>query len=255
VAPPPLVRHELSPGESWGIAYFDGLACRKRMASLRYDGIYTPPTEDGTLVFPGNAGGSNWGGVAVDPERQIVIANVLDLPWAVRLIPREAFETAERSNPQVELSPQEGTPFGLRREPLLSPLSLPCTPPPWGTLVAVDLDDGAILWRRPTGTVADLLPIPLHIELGTPSFGGPLVTATGLVFLAATMDHYLRAFDVETGDELWRGRLPFGGQATPMTYASGGRQYVVIAAGGHARAGIPVGDALVAFALPEPASP
>ena len=150
----------------------------------------------------------------------------------------------------MELSPQEGTPYGLWREGFLSPLMLPCTKPPWGSLVAVDLDRGAILWQRPIGTVADLLPVHLLWELGTPNLGGPLVTAGGLAFLGATMDDYLRAFDLETGDELWRGRLPAGGQATPLSYEAEGRQFVVIAAGGHERMGKPQGDSIVAFALP-----
>jgi quinoprotein glucose dehydrogenase len=186
----------------------------------------------------------------VDPTRQIAVANVLDLPWLVRLIPREEFPSAEPTSEHVELSPQEGTPYGLWREPLFSPLGLPCSPPPWGTLVAVDLSAGEILWQRPTGTLADLLPVPLHLEIGTPSFGGPLVTAGGLVFLGATMDDYLRAYELETGEELWRGRLPAGGQATPMSYVAGGRQFVTIAAGGHGRAGTRLGDSIVTFALP-----
>jgi quinoprotein glucose dehydrogenase len=128
---------------------------------------------------------------------------------------------------------------------------LPCTKPPWGSLAAVDLERGEILWQRPVGTVEDLAPVPLRFELGTPNLGGPLATGGGLVFLGATMDHYLRAFDAETGAELWRGRLPAPGNATPMTYEAEGRQYVVVAAGGHARSGGKVSDTLVAFALPE----
>jgi quinoprotein glucose dehydrogenase len=169
----------------------------------------------------------------------------------VKLLPREVFEHTERPSPRVELSPQEGTPYGLYREGFLSPLQLPCVKPPWGTLAAVDLDRGEILWQRRIGTVEDLTPLPLRWEAGTPTLGGPLVTAGGLVFLGATMDHYLRAFDAETGDELWRGRLPAPGNATPMTYEADGRQYVVVAAGGHGRSGGHVSDALVAFALPE----
>jgi quinoprotein glucose dehydrogenase len=186
----------------------------------------------------------------VHPERRIVVANVMDLPFVVRLVPRAEFAATQRSNERVELSPQEGTPYGLWREPFLSPLLLPCTRPPWGLLTAVDLDRGEILWQRKIGTVADLLPVALHWELGTPNLGGPLVTAGGLVFLGATMDDYLRAFDLESGEELWRGRLPAGGQATPMSYESEGRQYVVIMAGGHERMGKPPGDTVVAFALP-----
>ena len=248
--PPPLVHHQLSPDDAWGVLYFDRRSCRRQIESMRHGSIYEPPTEHGTIVVPGNAGGSNWGGIAWDPERRVVYANVMDLPFVVKLLPREVFEHTERPNPRVELSPQEGTPYGLYREGFLSPLALPCVKPPWGTLAAVDLERGEILWQRPIGTVEDLTPIPLRWEAGTPTLGGPLVTAGGLVFLGATMDHYLRAFDAETGDELWRGRLPAPGNATPMTYEADGRQYVVIAAGGHGRSGTRVSDALVAFALP-----
>jgi quinoprotein glucose dehydrogenase len=249
--PPPLVPHSLSPDDAWGLLVFDRRWCRRQIESMRHGSIYEPPTERGTIVLPGNAGGSNWGGVAWDPERRVVFANVMNLGFVVKLLPREEFERTERPNYRVELSPQEGTPYGLYREPFLSPLELPCTKPPWGTLAAVDLERGEILWQRRIGTVEDLAPVPLRWELGTPNLGGPLATGGGVVFLGAAMDHYLRAFDAETGAELWRGRLPAPGNATPMTYEAEGRQYVVIAAGGHARSGGAVSDTLVAFALPE----
>jgi len=248
--PPPLSRHSVAPEDAWGVLGVDRWLCRRRIERHAHGTIYTPPTREGTIVLPGNAGGSNWGGVAIHPERRIAVANVMDLPWLVRLVPRDEFARLERPNARVELSPQEGTPYGLYREAFLSPLSLPCTKPPWGSVAAVDLERGEILWQRPLGTVADLLPVAIHWELGTPNLGGPLVTAGGLVFLGAAMDDYLRAFDLETGAELWRGRLPAGGQATPMSYESEGRQYVVIAAGGNQRMGKPLGDTLVAFALP-----
>jgi hypothetical protein len=147
-----------------------------------------------------------------------------------------------------------GTPYGVFRVPaLLSPLELPCTKPPWGALLAVDTATGEVKWDVPLGTVQDLAPVPLPIRWGTPNLGGPMVTDGGLVFIGAAMDNYLRAFDVETGQELWKGRLPAGGQATPMTYRSteNGRQFVVIAAGGHGRLGTDIGDSVVAFALPD----
>jgi quinoprotein glucose dehydrogenase len=248
--PAPLVRHSVSPDDAWGLFGVDRWLCRRRLEKHAHGPIYTPPTSRGTIVLPGNAGGSNWGGVAVHPERQIAVANVMDLPWLVRLVPRAQHEAMERPNERVELSPQEGTPYGLYREPFVSPLVLPCTKPPWGSVAAVDLESGEILWQRPLGTVADLLPLAIHWELGTPNLGGPLVTSGNLAFLGAAMDDYLRAFDLETGAELWRGRLPAGGQATPMSYESEGRQFVVIAAGGNERMGKPLGDTLVAFALP-----
>lgn len=256
LAPPPLVPHELSPDDAWGVTPFDRGACRDTLAELEWQGIYTPPTEKWTLMYPGNAGGSNWGGVAVDPERQLIIANTMDLAWKVRLIPRDDFAATRAANPGREVSPQEGTPYGMWRETILSPLGVPCNPPPWGRLSAVDLATGEIAWERKIGTIRDITGLPLPVELGVPNIGGPLVTRGGLVFLAATLDDYLRAFDVASGEELWSGRLPAGGQATPMTYEvteSDGsrRQFVVIAAGGHSRGGSTLGDSLVAFALPE----
>ena len=145
----------------------------------------------------------------------------------------------------------EGAPYTMERAPLLSPLGLPCSPPPWGVLAGIDLSSGDIVWRRTHGTTRDLAPGGISLSLGTPTLGGPAVTATGLIFIGAALDDYLRAFDTETGAELWKGRLPAGGQATPMIYMHEGRQYVVIAAGGHARAGTKLGDYLVAYSLPE----
>ena len=249
VRPPPLVRHTLSPDDAWGGTPWDRGRCRELLASLRYEGIYTPPGLQGTLAYPGNAGGSNWGGIAVHPERQLVVANVNDFPFGVQLLPREDLETARRAHPRQEFGPQRGTPYALRRFRVFSPFGAPCNPPPWGTLAAVDLARGKIVWQVPLGTLRDLTPLPLLIRLGVPNLGGPLVTSSGLVFIGAAVDDYLRAFDLSTGEEIWRGRLPAGGQATPMMYRIGSRPYVVIAAGGHGRSGTRLGDALVAFTL------
>jgi quinoprotein glucose dehydrogenase len=147
---------------------------------------------------------------------------------------------------------QAGTPYAVRRDFLLSPLGIPCSPPPWGTLVGIDYATGNVRWEVALGTTEDLAPVPIGLTLGTPNQGGPIATAGGLVFIAATMDDYLRAFDSETGEELWKGRLPAGGQATPMTYRTGetDKQFVVIAAGGHAMMRTTLGDSVVAFALP-----
>lgn len=254
VKPPPLVRHELTPDDAWGLTPFDKKVCRERLGALHFEGIYTPPRlGQGTLMYPGNAGGSNWGGVAVDPERQLLVANVMDLAWIVSLLPSEEFDAARRANPWVEISPQRGTPYAMRREMLSSDWDLPCNPPPWGTLAAIDLATGDVRWQVKLGTVRDVAPVPIPLKLGVPNLGGPLVTASGLIFIAATIDDYIRAFDIETGEELWKGRLPAGGQATPMTYrlSEDGKQYVVIAAGGHGRAGTTLGDAIVAYALPD----
>lgn len=249
--PPPLVPHTLKPEDAWGLTPWDRGACRDLLASLRFEGIYTPPTEQGTLMYPGNAGGSNWGGVAVDPERGILVANVMDLPFYVKLWPRAEWEKERAAKPKQEMGPQTGTPFGLSRNPALSPLGLPCNPPPWGKLVAVDLNQGKILWEEPFGTVRDIAPVPIPWKAGVPSLGGPIVTRSGLILIAASMDDYIRAFDIQTGEELWKARLPAGGQATPMAYEIAGKPYVLIAAGGHARGGTKLGDELVAFRLPD----
>ena len=249
--PQALVRQRIGPDDAWGITPFDRGWCRDRIESLRAEGIFTPPSLQGSLMVPGNAGGSNWGGLAVDPVRGLVIANVIDLPWVVTLFPADEYAERRAREPGPEIAPQRGTPYGMRREALLSPLGLPCTKPPWGSLAAIDLASGEIRWQVRLGTARDLSPLPIPWKSGTPNLGGPLVTAGGLVFIGAAMDDYLRAFDSETGAELWKARLPAGGQAGPMSYRlrESGRQFVVIAAGGHGRAGTRLGDSLVAFAL------
>ena len=212
------------------------------------------PSLDVTLVTPSNIGGAHWGGVAFDPERQIVVVPVNRLAALVQLIPRERHDPS-RNEPGWEYAPMRGTPYVMRRRILLSPLGLPCTAPPFGTLVAISLLSGKMLWEVPLGTTRDLVAakifLPITVGSGTPNLGGPIVTAGSVVFIGAAMDNYLRAFDIESGRELWKGRLPAGGQATPMTYRlPNGRQYVVIAAGGHGKMGTTRGDSVVAFALP-----
>jgi len=189
----------------------------------------------------------------VDPGRQLLVANLLRVATEVRLVPRDEFTArfpGESVAPPWE--PQLGTPYGLYRTPLLSPWGAPCNPPPWGTLVGIDLASGQVRWDVVLGTTRNLAPWPFWFELGAPNLGGSLVTASGLTFIGATTDGYLRAFETETGRELWRGRLPRSAHATPVTYRlrPDGRQYVVIAAGGHQLLGTEVGDAVVAFALP-----
>jgi quinoprotein glucose dehydrogenase len=250
-ATPPLVPDRVEPGDAFGITLWDRLACMNDIGRLRREGLFTPPSLQGTLIYPFTGGGANWGSAAYDPRRNLLVINMNNLAHEVRLYPKthDDEETAEVAE-DVETAPMEGAPFSMSRRALLSPLGLPCTPPPWGVLAGVDLSSGQIVWRRALGTTEDLAPGRLALPLGVPGFGGPIVTAGGLIFIGAAMDDYLRAFDVETGAELWKGRLPAGGQATPMTYAWDGRQYVVIAAGGHARADTRLGDSVVAFALP-----
>lgn len=252
IAPPPLAPQRITTAQAFGITPWEKKACAAQMEGARNDGLYTPPSTQGTLIYPFTGGGSNWGGIAFDPGLDVAIVNTSSALHKVTLVPRGRLDAERATHPRLEISPNAGAPFGMKRELLRSPLGLPCNPPPWGQLAAVDLHDGKILWQVPLGTTRDLVPgSQLFLRgSGTPNFGGPIVTAGGLVFIGAAMDNYLRAFEVRTGKELWKGRLPAGGQATPMTYGWQGRQYVVIAAGGHAKSGTKPGDQLIAFALP-----
>ena len=253
--PQPLAPTTLSSDDAWGLSPWDRGQCRKLIERHRNDGIFTPSSLGGTIQYPGVIGGTNWGSVAFEPQRGWVILNMSHLPSLTGLIPRETLKAGKADVPDgADISEMQGTPYGLYRVPaLVSPLDLPCTKPPWGTLLAVDTATGDVKWEVPLGTVRDLAPVPLPIKWGTPNLGGPILTQNGLIFIGAAMDNYLRAFDLETGKELWKGRLPAGGQATPMTYRleENGRQFVVIAAGGHGRMGTDIGDSVVAFALPE----
>lgn len=258
VLPKPLRPERLDPQDAFGISEADRDYCRKRIESLRNDGVFTPPSLEGTLVYPGDIGGMNWSGVSFDPVRGLLIASTNRLARAVTLIPRQGVDEKKRremrasSTPMTEFAPMAGTPYMLRREFLVSPNRVPCNPPPWGTLIAVDLGTGAVKWEVPLGAIGAMALIPGSARWGSLALGGSIVTAGGLVFVAAAMDDYLRAFDIETGAELWKGKLPAGGQAMPMTYAlrEGGKQYLVICAGGHGRLGTKPGDYVVAFALP-----
>lgn len=251
VRPDAIVPDRLDSGKAFGITLWDKMACGSQLRQLRQDGLYTPPTVDGTLAYPFTGGGANWGSAAFDPSRNLVVINMSNVAQSVHLHPStETRETTEIDH-QAEFAPMEGAPYAMSRQPILSPLGLPCSTPPWGVIAGVDVARGEIVWRRPFGTTRDLAPGGLALKLGTPNFGGPVITKGDLIFIGAAMDDYLRALDVETGKELWKGRLPAGGQATPMTYVWNGRQYVVIAAGGHGKSGTRIGDHVVAFALPE----
>lgn len=249
---PPIVPNSLDPNEAFGVTIWDKMACANELKALRQDGLYTPPTLDGSLAYPFTGGGANWGSAAFDPARNLLVINMNNMAQSMRLYPEvERRDQVDSLKHDAEFAPMEGAPYSMSRRPILSPLGLPCSAPPWGVIAGVDLESGEIVWRHPIGTTEDLAPGGLALELGTPAFGGPIITAGGLIFIAGTLDNYLRALDVETGKELWKGRLPAGGQATPMTYIRDGRQYVVIAAGGHAKSGTKTGDHVVAFALPE----
>ncbi|QBR03083.1 glucose/quinate/shikimate family membrane-bound PQQ-dependent dehydrogenase [Paraburkholderia pallida] len=247
----------LTDADMWGATMYDQLVCRVMFHKLRYEGTFTPPSLQGTLVFPGNLGMFEWGGIAIDTDRQIAIANPIALPFVSRLIPRgpgnpiEPEPGAKGSGTESGIQPQYGVPYGVTLNPFLSPFGLPCKQPAWGYMAAIDLKTNEIVWKKRIGTVHDSSPIPLPFKMGMPMLGGPIVTSGGVAFIGATADNYLRAFDVNTGKEIWRARLPAGGQATPMTYSVDGRQYVVIAAGGHGSFGTKLGDYVIAYALPQ----
>lgn len=247
VAPPPLVRQgPITPDDAWGIAWFDTRECRRRIEESRSGGMFLPPTTRETILQPGNAGGVNWGGIAFDPERQLAIVNTIELPFVAALIPRDQMQQQMRDPKykDYEFARQLGTPYGMRRSKFVSSLGIPCVKPPWGRLIAVNMAQGRIEWSVPLGDTPYI-----HLNLGMPGLGGPMVTASGLVFIAASLDDRLRAFDSGSGKLLWEVKLPAGGQATPMTYVSGGRQYLVIAAGGY-KSDTTRGDYVIAYALP-----
>jgi quinoprotein glucose dehydrogenase len=252
--PPPLHPAALSPEDAWGLTPWDRGRCREKIAASRSEGIFTPPSPTGSVQFPGVAGGFNWGSVAFDPERRLLVANSNRMANVVTLVPSDRLASIDRDeNLRRGIHPQRGAPFAATVDVLVSPLGVPCTKPPWGTLLALEIETGRVVWQVPFGSTRDLAPFPFWFDWGLPSMGGPLLTASGVVMIGAAMDDYLRAFDVETGALLWKARLPAGGQATPMTYRlrPDSRQLVVIAAGGHGAMGTTAGDELLAFRLGE----
>lgn len=256
--PPPLHPHGLKPDDAWGFTFYDRQACREKIEAADNEGIFTPPAlSKHSIEYPGVAGGQNWGGLAFDANARLLIMPQNYVVTHNTLIPRQQVPFLHESFEGSDYSPGIGAPYVVKHEILLSPFGVPCVAPPWGTLLAVSLDSGRVSWEVPLGTARDLIPgfswFPFFPAMGFPSAGGPIVTATGLVFIGAALDNYIRAFDAQTGSELWRHRLPAGAQATPMTYAGrdSGRQFVVIAAGGHAYMRTALGDTLVAFRLPD----
>lgn len=243
----------LDEASMWGLTPLDQMACRIDFRASRYEGMFTPPgLKQHTIVFPGLTGSVGWGGISVDADRRIVLANVTDFPWRLRLAPRTkpaAGIVLSHWSPLML-----GTPYIVDQSPFLGPMKVPCLQPPWGSLSAIDLDSGKTLWQRPLGSGRDSGPLgmasKLPLTIGVPSAGGILTTRGGLAFISGTLDRYLRAFNVETGEEVWKARLPAGAQATPMTYSAGGRQFIVVTAGGHALLGTKAGDYTIAYALP-----
>jgi quinoprotein glucose dehydrogenase len=242
----------LTESDMWGATMFDQMACRILFRSLNYDGRYTPPSVKGSIIYPGNFGTFNWGGVAVDPVRQVIFATPVYLAFTSTLIPRENDTKNYVSEGKPGLNENYGAPYAAKMQPFLSPIGLPCQAPPWGYVAGVDLRSGQTVYQHKNGTVRDLSPLPLPFKMGVPGIGGPMMTAGGVAFYSGSLDYYVRAYDVTTGRKLWQARLPAGGQATPMSYqGSDGRQYVLVVAGGHGSTGTKAGDAVIAYALPK----
>jgi quinoprotein glucose dehydrogenase len=250
--PAPITIQKMTADDAWGIDDADRKWCHDEISKLRTGPIFTPPSLQGTLSMPGNVGGQNWGGMAYDPTHDLLILPENHIAAEARLIPRADYESLRESRGRKidgdwEFAPQRGAPYGMMRRFLLSPKRIPCTPPPWGTLVAIQASTGDKKWDVPLGQFSPKLPE----SFGSISLGGPIATAGGLVFVAGTLLPKLYAFDVETGQLLWKGDLPTSGKATPMTYqAPDGKQYVVISAGGYGIPDLsPIGDYVVAFSL------
>ncbi|MGB0908486.1 MAG: pyrroloquinoline quinone-dependent dehydrogenase [Maricaulaceae bacterium] len=251
VAPPNLLPTEVDPKkDAFGITYWDKKWCEHQIKKVKWDGLYTPPSEQGTLFFPSTAGGNNWGSFAYDETRNLMIVGMMNMMQKVTLVETDPNAGPTESHGWGGVMAQSGARYGAKVRWVQSPLRVPCNKPPWGILSAVDLDSGEIVWRRTLGTTRDLAFGGIPMKYGTPSSGGPMITGGDLIFMGATLDYYLRAFDINTGDEMWKHRLPAGGQATPMSYMWEGKQYVVISAGGYKFAGTKLGDSVMAFALP-----
>ena len=249
--PKPLHPYEIGPDSVFGFTPLDRKLCADLAAKYRYDGLYTPPSLQGTIGFPHTSGGMNWGGVAIDEQRKLLIVNQLHVAQVMQLVPRDQAHDLSPEDTQYpnEFYPMQGTPYAVKRFPLFSLFGAPCNKPPWGSLTAVDLESGEIAWKVPLGNTRELAPVPL--EMGVPAFGGGLATASGLYFIGASIDKGFRVFHSETGEVLWETRLPFDGAAVPISYRlrPDSKQFVVIAAGSNPLS--EMGDALVAFALPD----
>ncbi len=248
---------KLTGRDMWGATMFDQLACRIAFQRLRYEGRFTPPSTQGSLIYPGNFGTFNWGGVSVDPQRQIAFTTPTYLAFVSRLVPRpnDTSLMVQSDGPPKgslpALNENFGAPFAIELGPFTSPIGIPCQAPPWGYVAGADLTTGQIAWKHRNGTVRDLSPLPFTFEMGVPNLGGPITTAGGVAFLSGSLDNYVRAYNVTSGSQLWEARLPAGGQATPMTYTGAdGRQYLLVVAGGHGSTGTKAGDSVIAYALP-----
>ncbi len=257
--PEPFTRTTLTKDDMYGITFMGRRWCRKRFDELRYDGMFTPPSEQGTLHFPGFGGGGNWGGAAFDPISNLLIIKSMTMGtqhWLTRneagaitpMPDQDSSAVPGSSYRSGDGDPMPGTPYSTMTRNFEAPSGVPCTPPPWGTLTAIDMDSGKVEWHRPFGRTRRYW-LTFPESWGSAIIGGPIVTGGGLIFMAASMDKKFRALDVMTGEELWQTKLPYAGMAVPMTYLAEGKQYVVIAAGGNRRTFTEEGDAIVAFTL------
>lgn len=255
VGMPSIGNETLVESDMWGATLLDQLVCRIQFADMRHEGVYTPPGLDRALQYPGSLGGMNWGSVSVDPTTNYMFVNDMRLGLANYMMPRDQIPE-DASGIEMGIVPMEGTPYGAMRERFLSPLGIPCQKPPFGTMSAIDLTTHELVWQVPVGTVRDTGPMGIKMRLpipvGMPTLGPSLATESGLLFFAGTQDYYLRAYDSNTGKEIWKSRLPVGSQSGPMTYVSphNGKQYIIITAGG-ARVSPDRGDYVIAYALPD----
>ncbi|WP_193553129.1 glucose/quinate/shikimate family membrane-bound PQQ-dependent dehydrogenase [Xanthomonas campestris] len=250
--------------DAWGMTPFDQLACRIEFKTLRYEGMFTPPSLQGSLSFTGNHGGINWGGVSVDLRRGIMVMNSNRLPYTEHVYPRTVMNELgvvsvfNGSSKTKGYMAQEGLAYGARKEPWMSPLNTPCVAPPWGYISGVDLRTQQVIWRRPLGTGYDQgpmgIPSKTKFEIGTPNNSGSLATAGGVTFIGASLDNFIRGFDTRTGKQVWETRVPAGPQAAPLSYTIDGKQYIVAAVGGHDRMETKSGDSVIAWALPDDAA-
>jgi quinoprotein glucose dehydrogenase len=243
-----LVPEKFDSSDAWGTTPEDVKWCQEKIKASRSEGIFTPPSLSGSVLVPGNVGGVNWGGAAYDPRRHLMVVNTNRLVAWVKLIWRADFDSENKKDQDNrifgEFGEQDPAMYGMYRTFMFAPGKTPCNAPPWGTTAAVDLFSGKIAWDVPLGTM-----VPGK-QTGSLNLGGPMMTAGGVVFTSATIEPRLHAFDSDSGKELWNYELPAGGQATPMTYTVHGKQYLVIAAGGHGKLGSKQGDYVIAFTLP-----
>lgn len=246
--PPPLDEKAM-----WGATPFDQMLCRIQFKELRYEGQYTPPSVQGSLIYPGNVGVFNWGSVSLDPVRQLLFTSPNYMAFVSKLVPRaEVAADSKRESETSGVQPNTGAPYAVIMHPFMSPLGVPCQAPAWGYVAGIDLTTNKVVWKHKNGTSRDSSPIPIGLPIGVPSMGGSMVTGGGVGFLSGTLDQYIRAYDVKNGKELWKSRLPAGGQATPMSYTGkDGQQYVLVVVGGHGSLGTKMGDYIIAYKLSE----